>query len=440
MIQYAKYIKTNADWLPSIPSHWKEQRVKAIFNLRNERSYRSLSDVNLISLYSRVGVIQHSDIEHTTGNRASNADGYKIVHKGDIIVNILLCWMGAIGMSTYDGVTSPAYDVYLPKSEVNSQYYHYLFRTPSFSQQCFRSGKGIMAMRWRTYSPQFCDIAVPVPPRIEQDQIVRFLDWKVSEINRLINIKRSEIHRLFQIVQQLITNEMQGEKIWLKRLLLSPLQYGANSSGTILTEGLPRYIRITDIDSNGNLKMHGAKSIELQDAKQYILEDGDILLARSGSVGKSLLYKKSYGFCAYAGYLIRARLNKKMILPEYFLYFTRSSEFEQWKDSVFIQTTIQNISADRYGRLPVPVPDIETQKRIVAKLDVVTEKIKTEIKILEKEIATLQEYKTRLISDVVTGQIDVRNIEVPEYEFVDEDNDFEADNDEELEEVEEQED
>ena len=379
-----------------------------------------MSEVNLISLYSSIGVRQHSDIEHTTGNRARNADGYKIVHRDDIIVNILLCWMGAIGRSDYDGVTSPAYDVYMPRKGVNSQYYHYLFRTTAFSGECYKAGKGIMAMRWRTYSPQFTDITVPVPPRDEQDQIVRFLDWKVSEINKLIGIRKKEISLIRQYRELRITERLKGKKVWLKRLLKSPLQYGANSSGTDFISDLPRYIRITDIDSDGNLKQDGAKSIIEEDAAPYILEDGDILLARSGAtVGKAFLYKKCYGLSAYAGYLIRAKFDNSRILPEYFMYFTNSSTYSDWKNSVFIQATIQNISAEKYGYLPIPLPSIDEQKRIVNELDLICKYMDSLVEIKYKEIHTLQELKAVIISDVVTGKIDVRNVTIPEYEHVD---------------------
>lgn len=449
--EYDSYIPVNQKWVERIPAHWEMKRLKAVFAMRKERN-NPIQTEFILSLTAKQGVVPYAEKEGAGGNKPKeDLTQYNVCHKNDLLVNCMNVVSGAAGVSRYYGAISPVYYAFYPREDSNIWYYHYIFRLVTFQRSLIGLGKGILmhesdegvltSVRMRISMDYLGNVLLPIPPRTEQDQIVRFLDWKVSEINRLINIKHKEIHRLSQIIQQLITNEMQGEKIWLKRLLLSPLQYGANSSGTVLTEGLPRYVRITDIDSNGNLKMDGAKSITLQDSKQYILEDGDVLLARSGAtVGKAFLYKNSYGFCAYAGYLIRAKLNRKVILPEYFLYFTKSSEYMQWKDSVFIQATIQNISADRYGRLPVPVPDVETQKRIVAKLDVVTEKIKTEIKILEKEIATLQEYKTRLISDVVTGQIDVRNIEVPEYEFVDEDNDFEADDNEELEEVEEQED
>jgi type I restriction enzyme S subunit len=128
------------------------------------------------------------------GNVAVTADNYKKVYKNDIVVNIILCWQGAIGLSKHDGVTSPAYDVYKAKSnDVNVGYFNYLFRTPLFSGECYKAGRGIMVMRWRTYSDQFTAISAPLPPRDEQDQIVRYLDWKVSQINKLINAKRRQI-------------------------------------------------------------------------------------------------------------------------------------------------------------------------------------------------------------------------------------------------------
>lgn len=278
-----------------------------------------------------------------------------------------------------------------------------------------------MMMRWRTYSPEFCSIVVPVPPHEEQNQIVRFLDWKVSEINRLINIKRKEIERLEELKKAVVSRRLSGEKIWLKRLLLTPLQYGANSSGTVFNSKLPRYVRITDIDSKGQLKNEGVKSIDTVEAAPYILKNGDVLLARSGAtVGKAFMYKPEHGLCAFAGYLIRAKLNTNIILPEYFLYFTESLDYSNWKDGVFIQATIQNISAERYNKLPVPVPSIEEQQQIVTYLDEQTKKINTAIANKQQQLQTMQELKNRLISDVVTGKIDVRGVEIPEYEYISE--------------------
>lgn len=188
---------SGVEWIGEIPKHWGVTRIKNLFDLRNERNDEAdLSKVNLISLYTDLGVVQHSDIVETTGNRAVTAEGYKFVHKNDIVVNIILCWMGAVGMSNYNGVTSPAYDIYSPKDGTLSEYYHYLFRTQRFNGECYRYGRGIMLMRWRTYSTEFRSIDIPCPTYDEQVAIIAHLKSKCNQIDQLIAIKQKKIDKL----------------------------------------------------------------------------------------------------------------------------------------------------------------------------------------------------------------------------------------------------
>ena len=119
---YPKYKDSEIWCLDCVPVNWDVYRVKNLFKLREEKNYAPLSEINLISVYTALGVIQHDEIENTTGNKAVNADGYKIVYPNDIVVNIILCWMGAIGYSQFQGVTSPAYDVYYPIKDLNIRY------------------------------------------------------------------------------------------------------------------------------------------------------------------------------------------------------------------------------------------------------------------------------------------------------------------------------
>lgn len=204
---------SGVEWIGEIPEHWGVTRIKNMFELRNERNDEAdLTKVNLISLYTDLGVIQHSDLTATTGNRAVTAEGYKIVRKNDIVVNIILCWMGAVGMSQYDGVTSPAYDIYRPLEDTNSEYYHYLFRTNRFNGECYRYGRGIMMMRWRTYSTEFRAINIPCPPAEEQKKIVAHLNEKCNKIDQLIAIKQAKIEKLEQYKRSLIYEYVTGKK------------------------------------------------------------------------------------------------------------------------------------------------------------------------------------------------------------------------------------
>lgn len=213
-LRHKESVETGDDWLISIPSSWGFEQIRYLFALRDERNDKPLSEVNLISLYTDQGVVQHCDLEKTTGNKASTADGYKIVKENDIVVNIILCWMGAIGRSAYNGVTSPAYDVYQPidESRVLSRYYHYLFRTSRFNGKCYQEGRGIMMMRWRTYSSEFRAIKVPVPPMKEQQAIADYLDEKCAAIDALVAEKEKLIADLEAYKKSLIFELVTGKR------------------------------------------------------------------------------------------------------------------------------------------------------------------------------------------------------------------------------------
>ena len=210
-IKESDYKHSGVDWFDDIPKNWQTRRIKFLFDLRDERNHLPLNEVNLISLYTKFGVVQNCDVEYTTGNRATTAEGYKKVYKDDIVVNIILCWMGAVGRCAYNGVTSPAYDIYKPREDVCSRYYHYLFRTKRFSGQCYRAGKGIMAMRWRTYSPQFRNIIVPLPPYDEQIAIADYLDNLLKDTDNEIAVLREDISRLEELKTTLISDVVVGK-------------------------------------------------------------------------------------------------------------------------------------------------------------------------------------------------------------------------------------
>ncbi|MCY3695913.1 MAG: restriction endonuclease subunit S, partial [Chloroflexi bacterium] len=199
----------------------------------------------------------------------------------------------------------------------------------------------------------------------------------------------------------------------LRRLLSEPLKYGANEAAEHDDPTHPRYVRITDIDDSDSLRDETFRSLPPDVAAPYLLKDGDLLLARSGAtVGKSFLYRRAWGECAYAGYLIRARFQTLAIESRFVRYFTGSDPYWQWLNSAFIQATIQNVSAERYSSLLLPVPPKEEQNAIVSYLDSQTRQIDFLETQVDSAIERLQEFRTALITAAVTGKIDVRG-EVP---------------------------
>ena len=159
---YKNYRTTNIDWLGSIPSHWQLLPTKRFFRLVTEAAPND-NDMELLSVYTDIGVKPRKELEER-GNRASTTDGYWMVKRGDLIVNKLLAWMGAIGMSEYDGVTSPAYDILRQSKPLEPRFYHYLFRCGICFTEFRRYSRGIMDMRLRLYFEQFGQLPMPFPP------------------------------------------------------------------------------------------------------------------------------------------------------------------------------------------------------------------------------------------------------------------------------------
>ena len=152
----------------------------------------------------------------------------------------------------------------------------------------------------------------------------------------------------------------------MKKLLLKAPQYGAGESGvTRKSYQEPRYIRITDIDSNGivNSKELGATANNIED--KYILNDGDILFARSGAtVGKTYLHKTKPYMCFYAGYLIRFVVNTSLILPEYLFAYTQLPIYKKWIAAIQRPSAQPNINAEEYQSLEIPLPNLDIQHYI----------------------------------------------------------------------------
>ncbi|GAK60818.1 restriction endonuclease S subunit [Candidatus Vecturithrix granuli] len=189
----------------------------------------------------------------------------------------------------------------------------------------------------------------------------------------------------------------------LKWVVKEKLQYGANEATELDDQTLPRYIRITDFGEDGKLKQDTFRSLPYDKAKEYLLNEGDILFARSGAtVGKTFQFKNYDGIACFAGYLIKAIPDEQQILSDFLYLFTKSNSYENWRNSIFIQATIQNIGADKYNLLPIPLPSLLEQRAIAAYLDHKTRLIDTYIAKKQQQVERLQAYRAALINQAVT--------------------------------------
>ena len=197
------------------------------------------------------------------------------------------------------------------------------------------------------------------------------------------------------------------QSVRMKFLKSEPFMYGANEAADYDDASFPRFIRITDLRSDGTLRDDTFRSLPESIARPYLLSDGDLLLARSGAtVGKAFLYHSRWGRACFAGYLIRLRPDLRKVHPEYMSYYVQSHTYLDEIAVSTIQATIQNVSAERYGEFSVRLPSLLEQREIVHFLDRKTAQIDSLIAKKQRQIELLGEKRQALISRAVAKGLD----------------------------------
>ena len=272
--------------------------------------------------------------------------------------------------------------------------------------------------------------AVPWPdaPPTEQKRIAAYLDASCAAIDAAVAAKRRQIETLDALRKTTITHAVTrgldpeaplvtSKQDWLadipshwtalclKRLLREPLTYGLNEAAELEDRDFPRYLRITDFDDNGSLRHDTFRSLPREIARGAMLEPDDVLFARSGAtVGKTFMFRDYEGEACFAGYLICARTMPWKLSALFLYHFTKTTVYEAWKNLIFTQATIQNISAAKYNYLAIPLPPLPEQRAIcdfVERKNSDYSNLSTQI---QRQIETLLAYRKSLIHECVTGQ------------------------------------
>ena len=200
---YADYMDSGQQWLGSMPAHWGQLRAKCLFREVDERSITGKEE--LLSVSHLTGVTPRR-LKNVTMFMAESNVGHKVCRSGDLVINTLWAWMGALGVTRHAGIVSPAYGVYRPLdgSAILPAYADHLLRTPLYAAEYQRRSTGVNSSRLRLYPEQFLRIPVLVPPLAEQAAIVRFLDWANGRLDRTIRAKRKVIALLTEQKQAVI--------------------------------------------------------------------------------------------------------------------------------------------------------------------------------------------------------------------------------------------
>lgn len=323
-----------------------------------------------------------------------------------------------------------------PQDEVQARFLTYVLRTPAARHHYERDATGASGSMQNIGQDTLKNLCVPLPPGDEQSAITAFLDWRTVQIDALIGKKEALLNRLSERRLALVTahtlEDRRGNSglatnkhiqfgipshwAWhrMKFTAAEPLKYGANEPADLIDPTCPRYIRITDIRDDGTLHEDTFRSLPEDVARPYLLSENDILLARSGAtVGKSFRYLDTWGRAAYAGYLIRFRVDANILLPKFASLALQSAYYWSMVEANLVQATIQNFSAEKYGSLLIPLPPIEEQALVVERLEKLCAQIDNAHRRTAEALDRLTEYRSALITAAVTGQIDVRGVPVP---------------------------
>lgn len=169
-------------WLGKIPAHWRTERARWLFRERDERS--DTGEEELLTVSHLTGVTPRSE-KDVNMFEAATTEGYKICRTGDLVINTLWAWMGAMGASPVDGIVSPAYNVYEPGACLHSGYVDSLVRLPVFAQEVRRYSKGVWSSRLRLYPEGFFEVSLPVPPPSEQCAIAAHVEKEICKLDEL---------------------------------------------------------------------------------------------------------------------------------------------------------------------------------------------------------------------------------------------------------------
>ena len=429
---------SGVEWLGEVPEHWDVLPNSTFFAEVKERGHPA---EQMLSVTITKGVIpQRTLLADSSKKDSSNQDksAYKLVLPSDIAYNKMRAWQGAVGVSDYQGIVSPAYVVERPREGANSRYLHYLLRTPAFAKEAERWSYGITSDMWSLRPEHFKMIYGCLPPLPEQAAIVRFLDHADRRIRRYIHAKQKLVKLLEEqkqaLIHQIVTRgldpnvrlkpsgvEWLGDVpehwgiVQLRRLALDRCDgpFGSGLKSSHYTEEGIRVVRLQNI---GHAEFKNSDAAFISPEYYSSLGDhsvvaGDILIAGLGDdnhpAGRACVAPESIIPAMVKADCFRFRLNRTRVEPRFAalqLTATATAASALLSTGATRQrTNLQSTSARAIG-----IPTVPEQVLIVEHITAKTSGISAAEEFARRQIDFLQEYRTRLIADVVTGKLDVR--------------------------------
>lgn len=429
--KYQNYRETHAgsaELCGSVPAHWARRRLGTLLREVDQRSETGKEQLLRVSQYTGVTerrTASGDDID----SRSASLVGYKKVSPGQLAVNIMLAWNGSLGISQYSGLVSPAYCVYRFKSTDDPWYFHYLLRSSQMKYKIRINSRGIIDSRLRLYSQDLYKLDAAVPPAEEQAAIVKYLAHATARIDKAIATKRRLLFLLDEQNRSKIWVAVSGQQdddvlrrsglYWLPylpsswevrklRSLFARQGSGTTPSGDHYYGGSHPWVMSGDLNDRVVSQTKRAITDAALDevSPLRIHPAGSLAIAMYGaSIGKTGIFA------------MPSTTNQACTVFSQ----PRPGVNTRWVQTVMrlARPALQqlgagggqpNVNAEIVAQFRIPVPRPSRQDEILAGLDYENQIVDARRERAHREVELLREFRTRLISDVVTGQVDVRAI------------------------------
>jgi type I restriction enzyme S subunit len=432
---YPEYKDSGQRWLGSVPRHWLVLPNRAVFAEVKDRGH---ANEEMLSVTITRGIVPQKTLLSDSSKKDSSRldrSAYKLVQPRDIAYNKMRAWQGAIAVSDLRGIISPAYIVMRLREEQNARYFHHLYRTPQFAKEAERWSYGITSDMWSLRPEHFKMIYSARPPRDEQDAIVRFLDHANGRIERAIRAKKKLIALLHEqkqaIIHRAVTRGLDPSvplkpsaisclgdipKHWEVRRLKTLCQFvtsGSRGWARYYSDDGSVFLRIgnistTSIDLRLTRMSYVRPPADAEGARTRAVKD-DLLLSITAQIGAVGIVPSGLGDAFVNQHTALIRLLEGSCVPPWLAY-NLLSQFG--KDQCQLLTnggTKVGLTLDDVRCLSVLMPPITEQEKLVAEIENRTHDLNSAIVRAEREIGLILEYRTRLVADVVTGKLDVRD-------------------------------
>lgn len=397
-------------WLGPIPDGWVTRPLWSMFERIKDTGH---PDEQMLSVFRDHGVVA-KDSRDNINKTAENRNIYQLVGPGWLVANRMKAWQGSVGISSLRGIVSGHYICFAPRHKEDPRYLNWLFRSSAYTDGYALISRGVRIGQAEIDNDLYRQMPVLLPPLAHQCAIADYLDRETAQIDTLIDEQQRLVELLRERRDAVVSDTIRDfPAVRLRRVVdpRRPMTYGILQAGPPIEGGVP-YIGPSDMPGDGvSPARSGLRRTTPEIAASYsrsILSGGDLVVSIGPAYGKVALLSPDLGGANLTQDTVRVACDRAVVDPRYLVWVLGSRSARDYWDLEIMGATFRRLNLGTLARTPVPLPDLDRQRRIATALHEQTSKIDATIAEAERFIELSHERRAALITASVTGQINVR--------------------------------